>query len=427
MRKVQKSWALKVGEESNLVVELEVEASVPRFVDPPCRVKGRVGVPSPPHSEDERHYVARVLVEHTVLPKLRPNMELRILDMTTKRIASRRTVEIVEEGLSMPRFMWWEKEYIENPYMRALPMKDLNQRLFDIIVNSNEISQGGKLGIHVASNGVEWMRYFQHITTEATARELPYPLFLDKRYVPRWNKDAFTLSVKGGYSSRAYKALAKWAGEKGSKFYVVKYGERRFMDGFLKNGDILVSPSRSFDDEAYNQALRDDENSMSVFGARTSDGSVIPAHDLPNWWGDRYSMIDFTSSIDRDYMLYCMGRTLSPTLFAHFGDGYDACILIHDMDEFVKRMEEHTKAYFPPQDFVHAHGFVTYIDPLGAIQPTPDVPEGSTVTIPFLKHFRHAYQDEFRFVWIPKEPTRDFEKVCVSIGSLEDIAEIIRI
>ena len=427
MRKVRKSWALKVGKESNLVVELKVEASVPRSSDLSCHVQGQVSVPSPPHSDDERYYVARMLVEHTVLPKLRPNLKLRILNMAIRRIASGRTVEMGEKGLSMPEYMWWEKEYIENPYLHALSMKNLNQRLFDIIVNSTEIAQGGKVGVHAASNGVEWMKYLQHVTTEATTRELPYPLFLDKRYIPNWNKDAFALSVKGGYSSRAYKALAKWGKEKGSKFYVVKYGERRFMDRFLKNGDILVNPSRSFDDESYNQALRDDENSMSIFGVRTSDSSVIPTHDLPNLWGDRYLTRDFTSSMDRDYMLYCMGRTLSPTLFAHFGEGYDACVLIHDMDEFVKRVDEHTKAHFPPQDFVHAHGSVTYIDPLGAIQPVSDIPEGTAVTIPFLKHFRHAYQDEFRFVWMPKEPTRNFEKVCVSIGSLEDIAEVIQI
>ena len=84
-------------------------------------------------------------------------------------------------------------------------------------------------------------------------------------------------------------------------------------------------------------------------------------------------------------MLYCMGRTLSPTLFAHFGEGYDACVLIHDMDEFVKRVGEHTKAYFPPQDFVHAHGSVTYIDPLGAIQPVSDIPEGNDGDDPISK------------------------------------------
>ena len=423
---IRKRWAEKVGEASKLVVELHVEASVPRGADPACRVRGSVGVLSPPRSDDERYHLAQVLVGKTVLPLLRPNMEVRILDMTTKRIGTRQhTIKV--KDISMPRFMWWEKEYVENPYMRALPMKELNQRFFDTMLNSNEISKDGKLGIQVATNGVQWMRYVQHVLTEAKMRELPMPLFLDDRYSPDWAKDAFMSSVKGKHSTSASDAVAAWAKEKDNELYVVKYGEYRFMKEFLESGQMLIQPSRNFDDESYNQALRDDENSASVFGVRTTDGTVIPAHDIRGW-GDRYSMREFSSSMDRDYMMYCMARRLSPTLFSHFGEGYDSCVLIHNMDEFVKRMGECTKKEFPPEDFAHGRDRVTYIDPLGAIQPTPDIPEESKVAIPFLKHFRHTYQDEFRFVWVPRTPMKDgLTKAIVSIGPLEDIAEIIRI
>ena len=327
----------------------------------------------------------------------------------------------------MPRFMWWEKEYVEKPYMRALPMRDLNQRFFDIVVNSHEISKGGKLGIRVATRGVEWMRYFGHVTTEAKARELPYPLFLDKRHSPDYDKDNFASSVKGKHAERAYNAVDAWMKKEDSEFYVVKYGERQHMEDFLGHGEILISPSPRFDDKAFGQAVRDDENTASFFGARTSDGRVIPAHDLPGWWGDRYSMIDFTSSMDRNYMMYCMAGSLSPTLFSHFGYSYDSCVLIHDMDEFVRRVETGTRGRFCPDGFVHGRGYVTYVDPLGAIQPIPDIPTGTKVTIPFLKHFKHAYQEEFRFVWVPREPRGDFRNVCLRIGSIEDIAELIPI
>ncbi len=427
MANIRKAWAEKVGEASKRIVELHVEVSVPGYVDPACHVRGRISVPSPPQSDDERYHLARVLVSETVLPVLRPNIEVRILDMTTKRIRTwKNTVEV--KDLSMPRFMWWEKEYVENPYMRALPMKELNQRFFDVMFNSNEISKDGKLGIQGDTNGVQWMRYFQHVLTEAKMRELPMPLFLDDRYSPDWAKDAFTASVKGKHSTKASDAVAVWtASKKDNEFYVVKYGEYRFMKEFLESGQMLIQPSRNFDDESYNQALRDDENSVSVFGVRTTDGTAIPAHDIRDW-GDRYSMREFSSSMDRDYMMYCMARTLSPTLFSHFGEGYDSCVLIHDMDEFMKRMGEGTKREFPPEDFAHGRGRVTYIDPLGAIQPTPDIPEESKVAIPFLKHFRHTYQGEFRFVWVPRIPMKDgLTKMIVSIGSLGDIAEIIRI
>ena len=426
MGSVRQQWREKVGEPSNLVVEVRVEVSFPGSADPTCSVQGRVGVPSPARSDDERYHLARLVVLKTILPVLRPNIEMRVLDITTRRLDSSKCgIDVRDDGLSMPRFMWWEKEYVENRYMRALPMRDLNQRFYDIVVNSHDISEGGKLGIRMGTGGVNWMRYLQHVTTEARMRDLPFPLFLDKRYEPDYGKDAFTLSVKGRHSTRAYDGLSKWTADNESELHVVKYGERRFMEAFLKDGQMQISPSRRFDDEGFNQALRDDENSVTVFGARTSDGRVILAHDLPKWWGDRYSMIDFSSSMDRDYMIYCMARPLSPTLFSHFGRAYDACVLIHDMDEFVSRVHEGAKTDFPPTEFDHDQRYVTYIDPLGAIEPIPYVLAGRRATIPFLKHFKHAYQEEFRFVWLPKAPRRDFREVRISIGSLTDIAELL--
>ena len=382
----------------------------------------------PPRSDVERDFLAQALLQETVLPALGPKWVLRILDMTTKRVRTlKRTIELADNGLSMPRFMWWEKEYVENPYMRALPMKDLNQRFLDLIANTHDITKAGKLGIRIMTGGVEWMRYFQHVTTEAKMRELPFPLFLDERHSPDWDKDAFFSSVRGDHSARADRAVKQWRETQDRDFHVVKYGEYQFMRAFLESGQIQISPSRTFNNELYNQALRDDENSMTVFGVRTPDGVVVPAHDLPSWWGDRYTMLEFTSSMDRDYLLYCMAGTLSPTLFSHFGQDYDACVLIRDMDAFARRLQEATRECFPAAEFVHAGGQVTYVDPVGAIPPTPSVPERSSIPIPFLKHFRYAYQDEVRFVWVPKEPRLGFEKTVINIGSLRDIAEIIRI
>ena len=384
-------------------------------------------MPSAPQTDSERYHVARALIDHTILPHLRPELELRILDMNTRRISSEQTIKVSEKGLSMPRFMWWEKEYVEHPYMRELPMKDLNQRFHDIVTNIVKTSEDGKVGMEVALSGVEWLRYQHHVLMEAKARELPYPLFLDKRHARDWNRDEFTSSVKGTHSAGAFQAVKAWAEGSGNhRFSVVKYGERRFMERFLRYGEILVRPSAAYNHAAFNRAQRDDENSVSVFGVRTGDGKAVPANDLPVWWGNRLSMNRYSASTDRDYMLYCMGTTLSPTLFSQFGETYDACILIHDLVEFAKRMDEGTRRRFPSGAFVHAHGRTTYIDPLNAIPPTPEPSKRTgAIPIPFLKHFRHAYQEEYRFVWVPTEPLRGFEEVLLSIGSIEDIAEII--
>ncbi|MCY4645264.1 MAG: hypothetical protein OXE73_00030 [Gammaproteobacteria bacterium] len=335
------------------------------------------------------------------------------------------TMEITD--IRMSRTMWWEKEYIENPYMRALPMKEMNERFHDIIANSVDITDGGKLGLRGRTSRIEWMRYCQHVLVEARNRELPYPLFLDKRYSPKEDDNSFMSSVRGDHSTRAAGAVVRRLSGRVENFHAIKYGEYQYMKKLLATGEMLIQSSRGFDKDSYNEARRDDENSVSIFGVDTMDGTAIPAYDVAGR-SDQDRMTTFSSSTDRDYMLYCMAGTLSSTLFAHFGQRDDSCVIIHDIDEFVQRVDHGTRELFPPENFIFAHGWVTYFDPLGAIPITPPIPEGSEVPIPFLKHFRHAYQDEYRYVWFPRAPKKDglsLEKVW--IGCLHDIAEIIRI
>ena len=370
LREIRKAWADQLGEPSDLIVELHVEASQPGSMDAPCSVRGRISVPSLPRNDDEMYCLAQVLVDQTTLPLLRTHWNLRILDIAIKHVRTYvRTLEIDGNGLSMPRFMFWEQEYIENPYLRALPMKHLNQRFFDIMVNLHNITNAGKLGIQISAGSVEWTKYFHHVTTEARTRELPYPLFLDTRQSPNWSKDAFVSSVKGNHSARAAQAVRKWKQSQDRGFNVMKYGEYRFMKALLERGEVQISPSRTFNDEFQNQALRDDENSMTAFGARTCDGEVVPAHDIPDWCGDRYTMLEFTASMDRDYLLYCLAGTLSPTLFSHFGEDYDACIVIHDIGAFASRLKEATRACFPPIKYELAAGTSQLRGPHGGASP----------------------------------------------------------
>lgn len=332
-----------------------------------------------------------------------------------------------ESKFAKPRYIWWEKEYLEHSYMHLLPTEYLTERFIDLLSNTLMTSAEGKVGIQSAPVSLMWYRFLQHVLAEAATRGLPYPKFLNKKFVPNWSKDGFFTSVKNKHSRRAFETVSAWAEETGVRqFSVIKYGKREHMERFLYTGEVLIRPSTTYDDEKLNRAQRDDENSFSIFGSRTSNGMVVPVSDLPNGLGDTYSMTTFVFTSDRDYMLYCMGGTLSATLFSQFGQAYDACVLVRDMKQFVSRMTIGTKDYFPHGDFVHRHCRTTYVDPLGAIPliPKPNEKVGA-LPIPFIKHFRYAYQKEYRFVWVPTTPRRNLKEVCVSIGTLEDIAEII--
>ena len=67
---VRRGWAAQVGEPSRLVVRLHVEAAASGSGRDRCRVRGCVGVPSPPNDDAERYHLAGILVGHAGLPKL---------------------------------------------------------------------------------------------------------------------------------------------------------------------------------------------------------------------------------------------------------------------------------------------------------------------------------------------------------------------
>ena len=45
---------------------------------------------------------------------------------------------------------------------------------------------------------------------------------------------------------------------------------------------------------------------------------------------------------------------------------------------------------------------------------------------PFIsKHFRYAYQHEFRVIWIPNKEINDLDPVFIEIGGMAEYADII--
>ena len=59
MKKVREDWAQQVGSASCLAVQLRLEVREPQSVDPPCRLQGRVGVPSNATNDAELFYPAK--------------------------------------------------------------------------------------------------------------------------------------------------------------------------------------------------------------------------------------------------------------------------------------------------------------------------------------------------------------------------------
>jgi hypothetical protein len=65
-----------------------------------------------------------------------------------------------------------------------------------------------------------------------------------------------------------------------------------------------------------------------------------------------------------------------------------------------------------------AERLVRYFDPLRS---------AGRILSTFHKEFRFAYQREYRFVWDPPVPTLSLDPVEVSLGSIEDVASLVKL
>ena len=166
---------------------------------------------------------------------------------------------------------------------------------------------------------------------------------------------------------------------------------------FIKCGRTHVSPASRYKDVESN-AVRDDE--------------------LRLHWYDKN--LAFQKLEVQDYYALCLSSEYDYRLFCDFQS--DSCVAIKDPLAFSTRLRNaiarHNNEH--PDSRIRAmyQCPVIYVDPFSL-----DPPE-TVAEVHFCKHFRFAYQTEFRYV-LTAVDERQLQPFFLELGSLEDIAEIV--
>jgi hypothetical protein len=316
----------------------------------------------------------------------------------------------------MPRHMQLRQAYMSQRYLGTVPWEVLEQRMRDILVNLTVITENKRTGLPpIESEAEEWMVRFGHIEAERGLRFGPYPAGL---------RDSF---LRGTPIPRSTHPLVEKAVDVVRRFqqpstsYLVKFGKHEHMQEALQEGGVLVSPATSYKDPSLNPAIRDDELSVTVY--LVPDGlplsSPLPAEVVAAARASSHTVTGVRAQAQTDYYVYCMCTLLVPRLFVDFE--YDACLVITNPSSFLKRLIDAMQARLP--DWTILKGNVTYLDPfLGPLTPSPD-PIG-----PYLhKHFRYAYQKEYRLAWLPSRPDWELEPIKLTLGKLTDVCQLLRL
>ena len=62
---------------------------------------------------------------------------------------------------------------------------------------------------------------------------------------------------------------------------------------------------------------------------------------------------------------------------------------------------------------------VVYIDPLNC--PMVDIDVFSS------KHFRYAYQREYRFIWLPPDPEQNLDHIFIDVPNIEEYCYLVNL
>jgi len=297
-------------------------------------------------------------------------------------------------------------DYNQTPYLRHVDDDEIRQLILDAMINLYELYEDrATINLFQVSN-MRWMARFQEGLAEAGHRWgkddpdlIPY---LASKWDLRMNYPEYPSVV------RAARKLSKY-----SDSVLFKYGSKEYLRKALLTGNIRVNPASFFVDPSLNIARHDNELEVEI----DLDVSRMEFSIINEKTGEERPINPVSAQqkfqVDRDYYVWCLSTRPSARLFFDFKA--DACLVITDAEEFGRRINE---AMFRNPNVVKAHsGPVIYYTRFGdrSIQPKP----GTHKSISF------EYQQEYRFLWLPETPTEQLESIDITLGPLNDVAELV--
>jgi hypothetical protein len=295
----------------------------------------------------------------------------------------------------------WREKYLSHRYLAHYSVSELEKRLDDILLNLLVFSENGSPSFDLSSQMRGLVESFIHLDEEMrqNGNTLASDFLNDpSRYLN--NYPNVLLAIKAWNNRKP---------EMGK--YLVKFGNKKYLQKTKDTGKIRIRPASSYDDPSLNEAIRDTELTQIISlppGTRLNKKSSSGEYEEIK--GIR--KISVTNSYPTDFYVYCMAKVYQHRLFEDFDA--DACLLIYDIEIFLDKFLYCLKTDY--SDWLLASGEISYYDPCFP---------SSSLSIPFSKHFRFSYQSEFRIVFKPGRPAKKLNEIDIEMGSLSTCCEVI--
>jgi hypothetical protein len=199
--------------------------------------------------------------------------------------------------------------------------------------------------------------------------------------------------------------------------FLVKYGQRKFLEPMLRGGSMRICNAGFYNNQAFLDAVKDDEINKTFF-IPTFRERLAGQHAL-DFQGHRipFGNDDLVMPVEvPDYYLFSLCDHIYYRLPTDFNA--DAALIIRDPIRFSQRVISAFLALRP--DWDPLYGPVTYYDPYR---------DYTKLRIPQMsKHFGYSYQREVRIAFRAKRPLRTtLQPEYLTVGSMADYAELVSV
>lgn len=310
-------------------------------------------------------------------------------------------------GGLLRRQEWWEREYYEVPYLTFASREYLEQRFFDHFHNQVRLTAEGQIAPRrdFADGGGLIAPLFSHMMLEFNARGLGLPAANEKalQQLEKYFENGEPTGV------RLFRGLPEELDD-----VIVKFGKHQHLKPMLAHGRLRLTPAEFYQNSGLVEAMRDRETERWFHDPKFD--LILAGEKYFNFNGINAKIEDgffkFLVSCP-NYVLWSACKDIDRRLPDDFSA--DAALIIRKPLVFASRIKQTIKKVWPKTPTWG--GDVKYYDPCSSsdMQRRPET----------IKHFSYLYQREWRFCAFPDEESMPTQPLEISIGSLEDIAELV--
>ncbi|MGJ5621022.1 hypothetical protein [Sulfitobacter sp. MF3-043] len=329
-----------------------------------------------------------------------------VLDWYRTRLSEYERIHKERGGL--PRSDLWRAQYLQHPYLLLCSEVELRERWVDVFANTSTLTEEGKIGMDVG--------------------ELTKPGSMTEAFTHMLEAFAARGGVEGDCVNMGTAELSKYFADgeppgvamfkdmpKRLNNSIVKFSRREFLEPMLKEGRLRLAPASYYARGSHLKSVRDLETEKKIRIPAVREALAGQTH--VNYEGKNLPIEGGAITLPivvPDYFLFSSCLDLDQRMPTDFEA--DAALIIRDAEFFARKVKKAFKKEFGQANVYH--GPVSYFDPFRWRPNGPLLPE-------MMKHFAFSYQKEHRIVLRPIGDALEAEPKFLSIGSMEDYAEIV--